>query len=409
MTVALIERLGRRAEGVGVDEAGARIIAPLTLPDETVAGDISDGRMAEPRILTASPFRVEPPCAYFGRCGGCALQHASDRFVADWKCAQPVQALAAHGITARVDGISTSPPRSRRRATLAGKRSRKGAQIGFHARASDVIVDIQDCLVLRPAIVAALPLFRQIVAAGGSRAGECALAVTEGPAGLDVTVTGGREPDAALFQTLAMLAEQGDLARLTWNDRIIALRRPPALPIGGAQLIPPPGGFLQATVEGQTALTAVVAEACKGAERIVDLFAGSGTFALPLSRRARVHAVEGLAAPLAALDSAWRQAAGRPILTTELRDLARNPLLTTELNSFDAIVIDPPRAGAEAQAAQIAASNVPVVAWISCDAVSFARDTRKMLDGGYDMTRFFVIDQFRWSAHIETAAIFRRR
>lgn len=408
MTRLTVERLTRRAEGAGRGPDGDRVLVPLTLPGELVEGEIADGRMSDPRIVEPSPHRVPPPCPHFAHCGGCALQHADDGYVAGWKTELTRAALAARGIEARIAGISTSPRRSRRRAVLSGRRTRKAALVGFHARASHEIVDIAECIVLRPGIVAALPALRALVAAGASRSGELSLTVIEGPAGLDLAVAGGRVPDAALLGQLIAISAAAGISRLSWNGEVIALHRPPVLPMGGAMLVPPPGGFLQATAEGQAALTAVVMKACAGAARIIDLFAGSGTFALPLSRQASVHAVEGLAAPLAALDSAWRRAGGRPALTTECRDLAANPVTTPELAGFDAIVIDPPRSGAESQAAQIAAAEVPVIAWISCDPVSFARDAATVIAGGYRLDRLFVVDQFRWSAQVETVALFRR-
>lgn len=291
---------------------------------------------------------------------------------------------------------------------LSGRRTRKGALVGFHARASDVIVDLTDCHVLRPEITAALPVLRELVIAGASRTAEMTLTVIHGPAGLDVAAQGGKPIDAALFATLAAICEAGDLARLDWDGQPIT-RRPPALPMGAAQVVPPPGAFLQATAEGEAALLAAVQAATSGAGRILDLFAGIGTFSLPLAARAEVHAVEGLAAPLDALDAAWRATPGLRRITHEVRDLARRPLLADELRGFDAIVIDPPRAGAEAQSRQIAESAVQDVAAVACDPVTFARDARILAAGGYEIMRLGIVDQFRWTPHVEIAAHFRRR
>lgn len=400
-----VERLGRRGDGVALSPDGARALAPLTLPGEEIAGDPVDGRIPAPRILTPSPDRVRPVCAHYRACGGCSLMHASEGFTARWKQQVVVAALAAQGIDARPLGISTSPPRSRRRAVLSGRRTKKGVQLGFHARASGVIVDLADCHVLRPAIVSALPLLRQVVMAGASRAGELSLVVIETAAGLDVAVTGGKPMDAALFQTMARLAAEGDLARLDWDGQSI-IRRPPALRFGRAQVVPPPGAFLQATAEGEAALLAAVRDMLRGAGNIADLFAGCGTFSLPLAADARVHAVEGLAAPLDSLMAGWRAATGLQRITTETRDLARRPLLADELAGFDAIVIDPPRAGAEAQTREIARARIPKIAFVACDPVNFARDARILADGGYALRRLLVVDQFRWSPHVETVAEF---
>lgn len=406
MTQWTVERLGRKGDGVAV-AGDDRALAPLTLPGEVVEGEATDGRIAAPRILTPSADRVKPICAHYRACGGCSLMHASANFTTGWKQQVVEAALAARGLAAPIMGVHTSPPRSRRRAVLSGRRTKKGALLGFHARASDVIVDLQDCDVMRPEITAALPLLRKMVTAGASRSAELTLTVIHGPAGLDIAVAGGKPMDTALFQTLAGLAEEGDLARLDWEGQTITRRRP-ALPMGRAMVVPPPAAFLQATADGEAALLAAVRDFTNGASTIVDLFAGCGTFTLPLAEAASVHAVEGLAAPLKALDAGWRAASGLNRVTTQIRDLARNPLLPDELDGFDAIVIDPPRAGAEAQVRQIASSTVRKIAFVACDPVNFSRDAQILADAGFQMSRMLVVDQFRWSPHVETVAEFIR-
>lgn len=406
MTRWTIERLGRKGDGVAIS-GELRALAPLVLPGEVIEGEPVEGRLTDVKIVTPSDQRVRPACGHYRACGGCSLMHGTDEFLRGWKIGVVEQALRAQGLAAPVAGLHVSPPRSRRRAVLSGRRTKKSALVGFHARASDVIVDIADCHILRPAIQAALPLLRDLTIAGTSRAGELSLCVTETPAGLDVAVTGGKPMDPALFQALAALADQGDLARLSWDGQSIT-RRPAALAMGRAQVVPPPGGFLQATPEGEAALVAAIRDMTRGARRVLDLFAGCGTFSLPLAENAEVHAVEGLAAPLQALDAAARRTPGLHRITTETRDLSRRPLLPDEL-IHDAIVIDPPRAGAEAQAREIARSGVERLAWVSCDPVTFARDARILADGGYQIARLFVVDQFRWSPHVETVAEIRRR
>ncbi|QIR84208.1 class I SAM-dependent RNA methyltransferase [Paracoccus sp. AK26] len=411
MSLWHVERLGRRGDGVAHGDAG-RALAALTLPGEAIEGEAQGDRIPAPRILTPSPDRVRPICAHYRACGGCSLMHASDGFATAWKRQVVETALAARGLPAPVEGVHVSPPMSRRRAVLSGRRTKKGALVGFHARASDVIVDLAECHVMRPQITAVLPLLRRITVAGASRSGELSMTVIHGPAGLDLTVAGGKPMEPALFQVLAALAEEGDLARLTWQDQAGEVqsitRRPPALPMGRAQVVPPPGAFLQATAEGEAALLAAVRDVTAGAARIVDLFSGCGTFSLPLAETATVHAVEGLAAPLSALDAGWRAAPGLNRITIENRDLARRPLLADELNRFDAIVIDPPRSGAEAQAREIACSTVRRIAFVSCDPVNFSRDAQLLADGGFVLKRLRVVDQFRWSPHVETVAEFVR-
>ncbi|RDW11773.1 class I SAM-dependent RNA methyltransferase, partial [Paracoccus thiocyanatus] len=274
-----VERLGRKGDGVAVSGA-QRALAALVLPGEVIEGEVQDGRIASPRIVTPSVDRVRPACPHYRTCGGCSLMHGSDAFVKEWKAGVVAEALRAQGLAAPIAGVHVSPPHSRRRAVLSGRRTKKGALLGFHARASDVIVDVADCPVLRPAIQAALPLLRRLVVAGASRSGELSLTVTETPAGLDVAVTGGKPMEPALFQTLAALADQGDLARFCWDGQAIT-RRPPALAMGRARVVPPPGAFLQATAEGEAALLAAVRGMVGNAGRVLDLFAGCGTFSLP--------------------------------------------------------------------------------------------------------------------------------
>ena len=395
-----VERLGHLGDGI----APGPVFVPMVLPGEVVEGDVVDGRMTAPRIVTPSPDRVKPACPHYRACGGCGLMHASDDFVAGWKADVVRTALAAQGLDAPFRPVVTSPPQSRRRATLSGRRTKKGALVGFHGRASGTIVEIPGCRLLHPHLMAALPTLAEVTALGASRKGEVGLTVTVTEGGLDLTVAEGKPLDQSLFSALAALAERADLARIVWNGEPVASRRPAAQRFGAARVVPPSGAFLQATAAGEAALVGAVREAVGAAKRIADLFAGAGTFSLPLAERAEVHAVEGEAAMLAALDAGWRQTTGLHRVTTEARDLFRRPLLPDELTRFDAVVIDPPRAGAEAQARELAGSGVQVIAAVSCNPVTFARDARILSDAGFAIDWVQVVDQFRWSPHVELAA-----
>ena len=405
-TTATISRLGHQGDGV----ADGPLFVPRSLPGETVSGIVQGDRLTEARIETPSEHRVQPPCRHYKSCGGCQLQHASDAFVADWKTDVVRTASQAQGLETVFHPIHTSPPRSRRRATFAVRRTKKGAMAGFHGRASGVITDIPDCQLLDPALIAALPVAEALALAGASRKTPLAVTVTTSAAGLDILVRNGKPLDGPLRISLAQLAEKHHIARLTWDDEPVAMEQPPTQTFGPAQVCPPPGSFLQATRDGEAALLAAVLEITHGARRIVDLFAGCGTFSLPLARLAEVHAVEGERDMIAALDAGWRRATGVKKVTTEARDLFRNPLLPEDLNpfgaAFDAAVIDPPRAGAEAQTAQLAKARTPVIAYVSCNPVSFARDAKTLVTAGYRLDWVQVVDQFRWSAHTELAAKF---
>lgn len=402
-----IERLSLHADGVARGPDGTVHVA-MALPGEVVEGDVVDGRIAQPKIIIPSPERVKAPCPHYRSCGGCVMQHASESFTAEWKMDVVRQALSARGLAVPEMTIATSPLQSRRRATFSGRRTKKGTLVGFHARASDTVVEIPNCLILRRELLSIVPMLHEATALAGSRKGEIAFAVTLSEAGLEIAASGGKDPDPAQFETLSGLARQYDLARLSWNAEVIAARRPAIQQFGKAQVVPPPGAFLQATHHGEAALVAFAKAAVGSAQHVADLFAGCGTFALPLAEQAEVHAVEGSAAMTDALDQGWRQAQGLHRVTTETRDLFRRPLLPDELAKFDAVVIDPPRAGAQAQIAEIASSPLPRLAHVSCNPVTFARDAETLLDAGFTLEKLLVVDQFRFSAHVELAALFTR-
>ncbi|WP_425079448.1 class I SAM-dependent RNA methyltransferase [Ruegeria denitrificans] len=397
-----ITRLGHQGDGI----ADGPIYAPRTLPGEVVSGTLVGQQLTDIRVETPSEHRVKAPCRHYKACGGCQLQHASDAFVADWKLQIVRKALMAQGLEAQLRPIHTSPEQSRRRATIAVRRTKKGSLAGFHSHASGTITEIPDCRLLDPTLIAAIPVAEALATLGASRKGVLAVTLTLSEGGLDVAVTGGKPLDGPLELALAQATEKHGLARLSWDDEVIAMRHAPVQRFGTASVTPPPGAFLQATKDGEKALLKAVSEATRGAKRIVDLFAGSGTFSLPLAENAEVHAVEGEAAMVEALDQGWRRSQGLKRVTTEARDLFRRPLMPDELKSFDAIVLDPPRAGAEAQVDEIAQAQRPVIAYVSCNPVTFARDAKTLVNAGYTLEWVQVVDQFRWSSHTELAARF---
>ena len=399
-----IQRLGHHGDGV----AEGPVYAPRALPGEVIEGEITDGRMGSPRILTPSPERIRPPCSHYGACGGCALQHAREEFVTGWKQDVIARALAAQGLEAPFRAAHVSPLHARRRATFAGRRLKTGALVGFHGRASHVITPVPDCLILHPELTAALPLLEAVTVMVGSRKAALSLALTRSGAGLDLAISGGKPFDGPLRAALGQWAGQAQLARLSYEDEVIAQAAPPWQPFGAARVTPPPGAFLQATPEAEAAMLDAICEAVGSAPRIVDLFAGCGTFSLPMAAQAEIHAVEGEAAMLDALAQGWRHATGVKRVTTEPRDLFRNPVLPEELARFGAAIIDPPRAGAAAQAEALADSAIPRIAALSCNPVTFARDARVLIQGGYRLDWVQLIDQFRFSPHVELAAQFTR-
>ena len=397
-----ITRLGHQGDGI----ADGPIYAPRTLPGEVVSGTLLGQFLSDIRVETSSDHRVKAPCRHYKACGGCQLQHATDDFVADWKVEVVRSALVAQGLKARMRPIHTSPARSRRRATIAVRRTKKGTLAGFYGHASDTITEIPDCHLLHPALIEAIPVAEELAFLGSSRKGVLAVTLTLSERGLDLAVKGGKPLDGSLELALAQAAEPHGLARFSWDDEVIAMRQPPLQCFGTAGVVPPSGAFLQATTDGEQALLQAIIGATENARRIGDLFAGCGTFSLPLAQTAEVHAVEGDTEMIKALDQGWRKAQGLKQVTTEARDLFRRPLMPDELKKFDAVVLDPPRAGAAAQVAELGQAQRPMIAYVSCNPVTFARDAKKLVNAGYTLEWVQVVDQFRWSSHTELAARF---
>jgi len=328
--------------------------------------------------------------------------------LAIWKQDIVHRTLVQAGLDAPLRPITTSPPRSRRRATFTARRTKAGALLGFHAVGSDTLIDTPHCRLVDPALQALRPALLDITRTGATRKAALRVTATKVTEGIDLAVGDGRVLDPSLRAELAQTATASGIARLTWNGEPIAQVAPPTVRFDGVSVRLPAGGFLQATEHGEAALRAAVTEAVGPSSRIVDLFSGCGTFALPLGRTGEVHAVEGTQAMTEALDHAWRHTDGLYRVTSETRDLFRRPLLSEEINRFDAAVMDPPRAGAAAQTSEIAASNIARVAAVSCNPATFARDAAILVQAGFRIDWVQVVDQFRWSPHIELAAALSR-
>ena len=403
-----IERLGAQGDGIAMHD-GKQVFAPLTLAGETITAEIDRDRARVIDILSPSPDRVGPRCSHYGECGGCSLQHIADARYLEFKREQVVTALSYLQIDAPIDPVVAIAPRSRRRAVFAAHRTGKSVAIGFHGRRSHRIVPITDCAVITPGLLALLPKLERIAAITAPPKDALTISVTETITGFDVALNGVAKsfPADARIRAIQAAGEIG-LARLSINGDVAMERALPALRAGAAHLTPPPGGFLQACEASEAAMLALVKEAIGDARKLVDLFAGAGTFSLPVASTATVHAVESDEAALASLVRAARKAQGLKPVTVEKRDLFRQPLTRADLKRFDAAIIDPPRAGAEAQTRELAASSLKRVAMVSCNAQTFARDLRLMLDANWRITRITPIDQFLWSPHIEIVAQLRR-
>lgn len=407
--------LAHKGEG-RADTPDGPVHVPFTLPGETVRVRREGTRARLLEMLTSSPDRVEPACPHFGTCGGCALQHMDQAAILDWKRQQVVAAFAARGLEGLeplVEPTVDAGGRGRRRAVFAATRGGACILLGFHERSSHRLVDVSRCPVLVPEIVELLPVLKALAARVMPRKGEVTLTVLATPAGADLALASPAKIEPRATAGLIEEAMAAGIARLSLNGEVLVEARAPAIDMGGIPLVPPPGAFVQATEAGEEALAARVLAGVGKARKVADLFCGSGTFALRLARKATVRAVEGEASALAALDRAMRAGAGAlREIRAERRDLFRNPLTAVELDDYgrgmEAVVFDPPRAGAEAQAKELARSKVPTVVAVSCNPGTLARDLRILVDGGYRISSVLPVDQFRFSPHIEVVAVLSR-
>lgn len=400
-----IETLGARGDGLTSD---GRAVA-YALPGERIVMTREGNRGQVVSVETPSSNRIEPVCGYFGTCGGCAVQHLAPAPYAAWKHGFLGKALSQAGIAIEPEPMLFAHGEGRRRLTLHVRNVNGAARAGLMAARSHDLVAIDHCPITVPQLHRAPAVAASLSAPLGHGRKPLDVAVTATRGGLDVDLRGHGPVSEGVRAVLVRLAAELDLARLSLHGDVVVERRAPLLPARAEAWVPPPGGFLQATEAGETILTdLVLATLDMKTKRAVDLFAGAGPFTLALARRCDVHAVEGEAAALASIDRAYRATPGLRRVTTERRDLFRRPLLPIELNGYDAVVFDPPRAGAQAQAAQIAASKVPLVVGVSCDAATFARDAKVLIEGGYALARVTPVDQFTYSPHVEIVGIFRR-
>lgn len=400
-----VERLGARGEGVAEGPRGP-IYIPHALPGELVTVQGEGERAALVSVDRASPDRISPVCGHYTQCGGCAVQAFAPESYAAWKRGLLVTALDHARVKAVIAPLVVSHGAGRRRATFHMRGEGARVKAGFMRARSHEIFDLDACPILAPALAKAPQVAREVGRLLAHLGKPLDALVTESENGLDIDIRGAGRLGQSERAALLRFAEHEDLARISNHGEIVIERRPPTLVMGRARVVPPPGAFLQATQAGEEALARLVVDACKGAKRMADLFAGVGTFALRLAEGGEVHAVEGDAAATLALDKAARFAQLR--VTCETRDLFHRPLMPDELRRFDAVVFDPPRAGAEAQAQHLAQSEVPLVVAVSCNPGTLARDAAILVKGGYACEQVTPVDQFLYSAHLENVAVFRK-
>lgn len=376
----------------------------VTASGKHVAFGVPGDAVTEDGVLIEGPHHQVPPCRHFPECGGCQLQHVDDEAYRGYLVSRIETALAQHDLNAAIRDPHLSPPNSRRRASLRALHVGKTAVIGFNAAKSHRIVDMRENHILRPELLALIAPLRDMLVSvlQPKRTAEVQLTLVD--QGVDLMLKGVEPKGYEAMEALTAFCERHRLARLSIDQGLgpetLFEPAPATITLSGIPVGFPVAGFLQATEDGEAALVACVREAVRDAPRTADLFAGLGTFALALA--GKVYAAEASRDAVLALKRA------APTLAVEHRDLYRRPLDSSELKNFEAVVLDPPRAGAEQQATALAASAVARVAYVSCNPATFARDAKLLVDGGYRLDGVRPVGQFRWSTHVELAAAFSR-
>jgi 23S rRNA (uracil1939-C5)-methyltransferase len=404
-----INRLGAQGHGIANGEDGP-VYVPYALPGETLAIARTGDHGTVMSTSNPSPDRIEPACRHFGpdsdACGGCSLQHLAEKPYLDFKRGLVVDALKAKGLTPEVADTVPAKPGERRRTVFSARRTEKEFLLGFNREETHHIVSIVECPIAAPGIVSRLDAIRTVGNALAVGSEPFRMSVLETLTGLDIAADGLKKLDdrqrRSVIETVLTLR---GIARVSVNGEILVEPHKPTIEFAGVRVSPPPGSFVQATKTAEEVMATIVAGHVGKAKRILDLFAGAGTFSLRLARTGKVHAVEGDDKALKALDQAARHAQGLKPVTVEKRDLFRRPMIPLELKNYDAVVFDPPRAGAEAQVRELARANVKTIAAVSCNPLTLARDLRILVDAGYRIKSVTPIDQFLWSTHVEAVAL----
>ncbi len=408
-----IEALGRHGDGSGRVEGAAEnelCFVPYVLPGELVKARTLGKRGELVEVLEPSKDRVAPQCQYFGKCGGCAAQHMSETTYRDWKTEIVETALRNKGLELSVSEMRDAHGDGRRRVTYHAlvHSQNQNVRVGFMQFRSDDLIAIDACPILSPALKNTPELARELAEPFAQSVRQLDIAITETAEGLDCDLRGAEELTYDIHVALAELADKWKLARITLDGVMELERHKPMLPVADVSIPLPPGSFLQATALGEQTLVEHVVNEVGEAKHIADLFCGVGPYALQLARTATVYAADSNEVALAALQSGYSHSVGLKHLEAEVRDLFRNPLYRDDLDAFDAVVLNPARAGAQAQSEELAASEVPLVVYVSCDPATLARDAEILVEGGYDFLRIAPVDQFKYSSHIETVSVFKR-
>ncbi|MEO0543757.1 MAG: RNA methyltransferase [Pseudomonadota bacterium] len=404
--------MSTHGEGVAHSQNGHRVLVPGSLPGDVVTGLELEGIIDTPEFLTKSTEHIEPPCADYGVCGGCSIQHARTERYTSWKRQLLVSALIARGMEIEVDPLVASSPASRRRASFSLRHLQSGVELGFQKARSHEIVVFDSCHVVLPVLNKARGALKAVAKAAlpmmASDAKPATALVTVTKTGLDVALSNVERVNSDRREAALQIALKANFARLSINGELIVETRKPVIEFDDLAVYLPAGAFLQAVASVEHAMRDMVAGHLAGTKRVADLFSGCGTFALPLARHHHVHAVEMEQTSLTALDQAWRGTSGLKTVTTEKRDLFDRPLKRDELDRFDGLVFDPPRAGAAEQAAEIAKSSIEKVVAVSCNPETLTRDLQVLVDGGYHLKSVTPFDQFLWTHHLEAVALLEK-
>ncbi len=393
MTDLKIERVGERGDGLAQGKAFAR-----TLPGETVSSSSGE-------VLLSSPDRIAPFCPVFDTCGGCKLQHWSLEPYQAWKVGLLAQALKAQDIETKLNPIIDAHGLGRRRVTLHVRQVNGAWVAGFMAEKTHGLVALDACPILEPKLQNAPQIARQF----GALLGACDVSITAADNGLDVAVKAERKLADKVMSGFEILMQRHNILRVAINGLALAQITPPLTQMGKAQVQLPIGSFLQATLLGQETLAMLLEPHLKKAKTVLDLFCGVGPFTFAMAEKHKVHGIDADKPSIALLQNAVRHVTGLKPITAASQDLFVNPLVPAELNEYDAIVFDPPRAGAEAQCRNIAKSKVKTVIAVSCDVQTFARDAKILIGGGYILKEVTPVDQFKYTPHLEVVGAFTRR
>lgn len=411
--------IGSKGDGLAKDDAGRDFYVPYSIEGDVAQVRITakrgDGFVADiEKLITPGPHRVEAPCPYFTKCGGCSLQHLDVSAYKSWKMERVVEALSRNQITHEPLEPILVPQGQRRRASFAVMKKGKTVVFGFNARGSHHIEKIENCLLLNEKLNNLIEPLRELLPFIMRKEGVGDVIINYPGDAADIVFALPGEMDLKAHQRLMDFAEKHDVGRMSWQENgkgafeLIAQRCHVTTEFSDTKMELPPSPFLQPSKMGEEALVEFAMSALSGEKKILDLYAGCGSFTFALAKQGIVHAVETNVAAMKSLELAAGRANRGGRITTEIRDLDRQPVMGKELEKFDAVLFDPPRAGAREQVEHLAVSNVPLVIGISCNPATFGRDAAILIDGGYKLEKLVPVDQFTWSSHVEVAAIFRK-